>query len=120
MVRVKRGNVKRRRHKKVLSRASGFYGRAGSIFKQARFFVQRSMLYATRDRLQRKNDFRSLWIVRIHAALLQRGFSYSEFICALTKSGVRLNRKVLSQMAILDAAAFDAVLSEVMQANKVA
>ena len=77
-------------------------------------------MYSTRDRLARKHDFRSLWIVRMHAALLQRGFSYSEFMGAFAKSGLKLNRKMLSQMAILDPLAFDAVVAEVMTAKKVA
>lgn len=119
MVRVKRGNTLRKRHKKVLVRAKGFYGRAGSIFKQAKPFVQRSLLYATRDRKARKHDFRSLWIVRLHAALLQRNLGYSEFMGAYAKSGVTLNRKMLSQLAIIEPAAFEAVLAKVFSRSRV-
>ena len=120
MVRVKRGNTLRKRHKKMLGKAKGFYGRAGAIFKQAKPFVQRSLMYATRDRKARKHDFRSLWIVRLHAALLQRNLGYSEFMGAFTKSTLRLNRKMLSQLAIVDPAAFDAVLAEVVATPKAA
>ena len=111
MTRVKRGNTKQRRHKKLLNKAKGFYGRAKSIFKQAKPFVQRSLMYATRDRLARKRDFKSVWVVRINAALQERGLSYSSFMGAYKAGELKLNRKMLSQLAVLDTAAFDAVVA---------
>ena len=114
MVRVKRGNISRKRHKKTLQRAKGFYGRAKSIIKTARPAVYRALVNATRDRREHKSTFRSLWIVRLHAALLQRNWSYSEFIYKLNTSGVKLNRKSLSELAIHDAAALDTVINLVM------
>ncbi len=112
MVRVKRGNVLRKRHKKVLARAKGFYGGAKLIFKMAKPATGRAKLYATRDRRARKREFRSLWVVRIHAALLPYGVSYSRFINLLSKSGVRLNRKSLAQVALTDPPAFEYIVRQ--------
>lgn len=100
MSRVKRGNVLRRRHKKVLKFAKGYRGSLSTIYRPAHQVVLHSMVKAYRDRRRRKRDFRNLWIVRINAALEAQGKSYSKFIGALKKNNITLNRKMLSEIAI--------------------
>ena len=96
---------------RILKRASGFRAGQGTIFRQALEFTRKADVYAYRDRRQKKRHFRSLWITRLNAALKERGVSYSRFIPALAISGVGLNRKMLSELAISDPAAFDAIVN---------
>lgn len=110
MPRTTGGPTHARKRKRVLRRASGFVASPGTQYRQAIEFTRRADAYATRDRKQKKRHFRSLWIVRLNAALKQRGVSYSRFIPAAIAAGVELNRKMLSELAISDAAAFDAVV----------
>lgn len=110
MVRVKRGNVARRRRKKVLKRAKGFTGSLGKIFRPAKQAVTHAMLYATADRRTRKGNFRRLWITRIGAALKQFNLSYHKFINDLKKKKILLNRKMLADLAVFDPAAFKKVV----------
>lgn len=109
MVRVKRGNVARKRRKKVLKLAKGFRGSHSRLFTAANQQVMKALRYAYRHRRTKKRDFRSLWIVRINAAARLEGLSYSRLIDGLHKADVRLNRKMLAQMAVLDPTAFAGV-----------
>ncbi len=109
MARVKRGSRRARRRKKILKQAKGYYGvksRGHRIAKQA---VDRSLAYSYRDRRQRKRQFRSLWIVRINAAARLNGLSYSRLMSGLRLAGIELNRKMLADLAVRDAAGFAAV-----------
>lgn len=106
MPRVKRGNVLKNRHKKVLKFAKGFRGSKHTLFIAANQAVMQAWRNAYRDRRKRKRDFRSLWIVRINAACRASGMPYSRFINGLAKANVTLNRKALSELAIKDPAAF--------------
>lgn len=106
MARVKGGFVTRRRHKKVLKLAKGYFGSKHRLFKTANEQVMRSMMYAYRDRRQRKRDFRKLWIVRINAAARLNGLSYSKLMHGLKLAGVEVNRKMLADLAVSDAKAF--------------
>ncbi|MGO8969841.1 MAG: 50S ribosomal protein L20 [Myxococcaceae bacterium] len=108
-MRVKRGFKARRRRNRVLKLAKGFRGRRKNCFKRANQAVQRALDYASRDRAQKKRDFRSLWIVRINAAARLSGVSYSKFIAALSKAKVALDRKVLADIAVADPAGFAAI-----------
>lgn len=109
MARVKRGVVARRRHKKVLDRAKGYYGARRKVFRVAKQAVIKAGQYAYRDRRQRKRDFRSLWIVRINAAAREHGLSYSRFINGLKRAEIDLDRKVLADLAVHDKPAFGAL-----------
>ena len=100
MSRVKRGVTSSAKHKKVLKAAKGFYGRRKNTIRAAKAAVDRSMQYATRDRKVKKRSFRALWIQRINAAVRPLGMTYSVFINGLAKSGVTVDRKVLSDLAI--------------------
>jgi large subunit ribosomal protein L20 len=106
MARVKRGVTARARHKKVLELAEGFSGTHRRLFKPANEAVMHSLAYAYRDRKQRKSDMRSLWIARINAAARQNGLAYSQFMHGLKNAGVDINRKMLAEIAVHDAAAF--------------
>lgn len=106
MSRVKRGTVTRRRHKKTLKLAKGYYGAKSKIFRPANEQVLKSLSYAYRDRRAKKRDFRKLWITRINAAARINGLSYSRFIDGLKKNGITVNRKVLADLAVNDAKAF--------------
>ena len=110
MPRTKGGPVHARKRKRVLKRAKGFRGGFGTIYRSAIEFTRRAGRYAYRDRRQKKRHFRSLWITRLSAALKARGVSYNRFIPALTAAGIELNRKMLSELAIADPAAFDAIV----------
>jgi large subunit ribosomal protein L20 len=110
MPRVKGGIVHARKRKKVLKRAKGFRASPGTQYRSAIEFTMRADRYAYRDRRQRKRHFRELWITRLGAAVRQRGISYSRFIPALMAAGVELNRKMLSELAISDPPAFDAIV----------
>ena len=107
------GPTHARKRKRILKRASGFRAGPGTIYRQALEFTRKADVYAYRDRRQKKRHFRSLWITRLNAALKERGVSYSRFIPALALSGVGLNRKMLSELAITDPAAFDAIVAAV-------
>jgi len=99
-----------RKRKRVLKRASGFVASPGTQYRQALEFTRRADRYAYRDRRQKKRHFRQLWITRLSAAVKQRGINYNRFIPALVAAGIELNRKMLSEIAIADPAAFDAIV----------
>merc|ERR1712107_434488 len=104
--RVKRGVTDKARHKKVLKAAKGYYGARSRSFRVANQALTKAGQYAYRDRKVRKREFRALWIQRIGAAAKENGLSYSRFIHGLKESGVELDRKVLADLAVHDAAAF--------------
>lgn len=112
MPRVKRGVIAHARHKKVLKLAKGYYGARSRVFRVANQAVIKAGQYAYRDRRQRKRQFRALWIVRINAGARQAGLSYSVFMNGLNKAGIELDRKVLADLAVHDAAAFDALAQQ--------
>ena len=99
MARVKRGTTVKQKHNKILERAKGYLGRHSSTYRAAREKSEKAGQYAYRDRRQKKRDFRSLWIVRINAAVRSNGLTYSQFMNGLKKAGITLDRKVLAQMA---------------------
>jgi large subunit ribosomal protein L20 len=105
-MRIKRGFKARRRRKKVFSLAKGFRGGRSKLFRTAADSVDKALMYAYRDRRQRKRDFRRLWIARINAAARMNDLSYSKFIHGLKKAGVELDRKVLAELAVSDPSAF--------------
>lgn len=105
-MRVKTGIVRRRRHKKVLKAAKGFRGASGDAFKQAKQAVMRAEAFSTRDRKVRKRKMRQLWIVRINAAARLNGLTYSKLMNGLNKAGIELDRKVLADIALNNAAEF--------------
>ena len=107
MARVRNGAVTKARHKKVLKQAKGYFGSKHRLYKTAKEQLMHSGQYAFRDRKQKKRDFRKLWITRINAACRENEISYSRFIEGLTKAGVEINRKMLSEIAINDPKAFD-------------
>ena len=106
MARVKNGAVTKARHKKVLKQAKGYFGSKHRLYKSAKEQLMHSGQYAFRDRKQRKREFRKLWITRINAACRENDISYSRFIEGLTKAGVEVNRKMLSEIAINDSKMF--------------
>ena len=110
MARVKNGAVTKARHKKVLKEAKGYFGSKHRLYKTAKEQLMHSGQYAFRDRKQKKRDFRKLWITRINAACRQNDISYSRFIEGLTKAGVEINRKMLSEIAINDPKAFTEIV----------
>lgn len=111
MARVKRGVTSHAKHKKVLKAASGFKGRRKNTIRTAKAAVDKSMQYATRDRRVKKRNFRALWIQRINAAVREHGLTYGRFIDGLSKAGIEVDRKVLSDMAIHEAAAFGSLVA---------
>ncbi len=106
MARVKGGVNAKKRHKKVLKQAKGYYGAKSKLFRPANQAVMKSLNYAYIGRKLRKRDFRKLWITRINAAARANGMSYSKFISGLKKANIEVNRKMLSEMAIHDATGF--------------
>src|SRR6476620_7995101 len=114
-MRVKGGVVTRRRHKRLLKRASGFYSANSRAFIHAREKVDRALAYEYRDRKRKKRDMRALWIQRINAAARLNGISYSQLMHGLKEAGIELNRKVLSDMAIRDAQGFAALVQAAQQ-----
>ena len=112
MARVKRGVAAHAKHKKTLKAAKGFYGRRKNTIRAAKAAVDRSMQYATRDRKVRKREFRALWIQRLNAAVRELGLTYSRFIDGLNKAGIVMDRKVLSELAIHEPAAFAAIVEK--------
>lgn len=115
MSRVKRGILTKKRHKKVLKLAKGYYGARGRLFKSAQETVLKGLNYAYRDRKVKKRQFRGQWIVRINAACRENGISYSRFMNALKTKGIDLNRKVLSEIAMYDSEAFSSIVNSVKQ-----
>ena len=115
-MRVKRGLAAHRRHKKYLDMAKGFRGGRSRLYRTAREAVERSLAYAFVGRKQRKREFRKLWILRINAGARENGLSYSKLMFGLSQAGVALNRKVLADLAVNDAAAFTK-LAEVAKAK---
>lgn len=113
MPRVKRGVTARARHKKILALAKGYRGRRKNVFRIAKQAVMKAGQYAYRDRRTKKRVFRQLWIARINAATRGLGLTYSKFIAGLKKAQIDLDRKVLSDMAIHDPAAFAAIVDKV-------
>ena len=109
-MRVKTGTVRRRRHKKLLKLARGFYSGRRKHFRKAKEQLERSLVYAYRDRKRKKRDFRRLWITRINAACRLNDISYSKFIYALNKANIKLDRKILADLAVNDANAFAKVV----------
>ena len=106
MARVKKGVTAHARHKKILKLAKGYRGTRSRLFKKANETVMKALYYARRDRRAKKREFRQLWIARINAAARITGTTYSRFIAGLTKAGVEVNRKMLADLAVNDAAAF--------------
>ena len=117
MTRVKRGVVARRRHKKIMKQAKGYYGARSRVFRVAKQAVIKAGQYAYRDRRQRKRQFRALWITRINAASRANGLSYSRFIAGLKKSGIEIDRKVLADLAVHEKAAFAAIVDKAKAAQ---
>jgi len=113
MPRAKGGFKTRRRKKKILERAKGYYASKSRLFKIAKQAVDRSLLYAYRDRKVRKREFRALWIIRINAALRALGLTYSQFMSRLKKANIALNRKSLADMAYSDPSAFSQLIEKV-------
>ena len=113
MARVKRGVMARRRHKKVLNLAKGYYNARRKVFRVAKQAVIKAQQYAYIGRKQKKRNFRSLWITRINAAARINGLSYSRFMNGLLKAGITLDRKVLADIAVHDKAAFAAIVNQV-------
>ncbi|WP_273720240.1 MULTISPECIES: 50S ribosomal protein L20 [unclassified Bartonella] len=116
MARVKRGVTAHAKHKKVLKQAEGFYGRRKNTIRAAKAAVDRSKQYAYRDRKNRKRNFRALWIQRINAAVRAEGLTYGRFIDGLSKAGIEVDRKVLSDIAIHEKAAFSALVASAKKA----
>jgi len=105
----------RRRRKKILNMAKGYWGRRSKTYSSAKHSVEKALQYAYRDRRQRKRNFRKLWIARINAAARQQGVSYSQFMGAYRKAGLDMNRKVLADLAVHDPDAFAQVVDHVME-----
>jgi large subunit ribosomal protein L20 len=112
MARVKRGLMRHKRHKKLIEKASGYFSRKNNVFKNAHEQVMTAGRYAFRDRRARKRDFRRLWITRISAASRLCGVRYGELINGLTKKGIQVNRKMLSELAIHDMDAFRSLVKQ--------
>ena len=110
MPRVSGGPTHARKRKRVLKRAKGFVAGPGTLYRQAIEFTLRAGKYSYRDRRQKKRHFRQLWVTRLSAALRERGINYNRFIPAAIAAGIELNRKMLSELAISDPAAFDAIV----------
>ena len=112
MPRVKRGTKRRARRKKILERASGYYLTKSKLYRSAKESVERALKFAYSGRKQKKRQYRSLWIVRIGAAAKLNGMSYSQFIHGLKSAGVELDRKILADLAVNDAAAFKSLAQQ--------
>ena len=112
MARVKRGVTSHAKHKKVLKRAKGFYGRRKNTIRVAKQAVEKGMQYAYRDRKNRKREFRALWIQRINAAVREHGLTYGRFIDGLGKAGIEIDRKVLAELAVSEPTSFKALVEK--------
>jgi len=106
MPRVKRGVAAKKRRRRILNEAKGYYGTRNNLLRTAREAVERGLRYAYRDRKQRKREFRGLWIARINAAAREHGLSYSRMIHGLKQAGVEVDRKILAELAVSDPKAF--------------
>jgi large subunit ribosomal protein L20 len=115
-MRTIKGHARTKARKRLLKRAKGYVGGRRKLFRTAKETIARAGKFAFRDRRVRKREFRSLWIIRLNAACRERGLRYSQFINGLTKANIQLDRKSLSEIAIADPAAFDAVVTEVKSA----
>ena len=118
MARVKRGVTSHAKHKKILKQAEGFQGRRKNTIRAAKAAVDHSKQYAYRDRKNKKRTFRGLWVQRINAAVREHGLTYGRFIDGLTKAGIEVDRKVMSDMAIHDAAAFGGLVASAKKARE--
>ena len=118
MARVKNGLVSRKRRKKVLKQAKGYFGAKSTLYRTAKQAVMKSGQYAYRDRKQKKREFRKLWISRINAAARQHDISYSRLMNGLKVAGIDINRKMLSEIAIADDAAFAEIVAQAKNALK--
>jgi large subunit ribosomal protein L20 len=116
MARVKGGVTAHARHKKVLKKAKGYYGRRKNTFRAANAAVEKAGLYAYRDRKNKKRTFRALWIQRINAAVREEGLTYSRFISGLAKAGVELDRKVMADIAMNQPEAFKGLVAQAKSA----
>ncbi len=116
MARVKRGVTAKARHRKILGKAKGYYGARRKIYRVAKQAVIKAGQYSYRDRRQRKRQFRALWIARINAAARLNGLSYSRFMNGLSIAGIEVDRKVLADIAVRDAAAFAAIAAKAQEA----
>lgn len=112
MARVKGGYVTRQRRKRTIKLAKGYYGAKSLKYKMAKQQVMKSYMYAYRDRRQTKRNFRRLWITRINAAARQNGISYSQLMNGLNKAGIEVNRKMLAEIAVSDAASFTTIVEQ--------
>ena len=112
MSRVKRGVTAHAKHKKILARAKGFYGRRKNTIRTAKAAVDKAAQYAYRDRKNRKRSFRALWIQRINAAVREHGLTYGRFIDGLGKAGVEIDRKVLAELAVSEPASFKTLVDK--------
>ena len=116
MARTKRGVISRAKHKKVLKSVKGQYGRRKNTIRIARQAMEKAMQYAYRDRKAKKREFRSLWIQRINAGVRGEGLTYSKFIHALSKSGIKLDRKILAEIAYDNPEAFKTIVKKAQAA----
>jgi large subunit ribosomal protein L20 len=116
MARVKRGVTSHAKHKKVFKAAKGYYGRRKNTIRVAKQAVEKANQYAYRDRKRRKRTFRALWIQRLNAAVRPFGLNYGRFIAGLSKAGIVVDRKVLSDLAITEPAAFEAIVGQAKSA----
>ncbi len=116
MARVKTSSITKARHKKILKNAKGYFGSKHRLYKTAKEQLMHSGVYAYRDRRQKKRDFRKLWIVRINAECRNNEISYSKFIDGLNKAGIKVNRKMLAELAVSDTKAFAALVKEAKDA----
>jgi large subunit ribosomal protein L20 len=116
MARVKRGVTSHAKHKKVIKAAKGYYGRRKNTIRIARQAVEKAGQYAYRDRRTKKRNFRALWIQRINAAVRELGLTYGRFVDGLNKAGIEIDRKVLADMAVKDAAGFKALVEQAKSA----
>ncbi|HEV3022017.1 MAG TPA: 50S ribosomal protein L20 [Pirellulales bacterium] len=114
-MRSMKGAARTQAKKRLFRKVKGYVGGRGRLFRTAKEALVRSGVYATRDRRARKRDFRSLWIIRINAAVRERGLRYSEFVHGLAKAGLELDRKTLAEMAVADRASFEAVVAKVKE-----
>ena len=117
MTRVSRGVTAKARHKKILKRAKGYYGRRKNVFRVAVQAVERGMQYAYRDRRKRKSDFRGLWIQRINAGVRMHGMTYAQFINGLKKATIEIDRKILAELAVNQPEAFKAIVEKAQSAR---
>ena len=117
MARVSRGVTARARHKKVIKKAKGYYGRRKNVYRVAVQAVERGMQYSYRDRRKRKSDFRGLWIQRINAGVRLHGMTYSQFISGLKKSSIEIDRKILAELAVNQPDAFKALVEKAQSAR---